>query len=311
MNPLTWIRAGFRIARLRPDAVVVQWWHPYFAFALFKICQIVRMMRRSRIVFICHNVMPHERSRIDRLLSRLAFSAPHGFVVQSGEDRDNLLAVRPRATVVVNPHPIYDLFKRGELTRDAARDRIGAGRGPLLLFFGYVRPYKGLRHLLEAMPDIAKRLDAELFVVGEFYEDRAPYDALVREHGLEDRVRFVDRYVGNEEVEAFFMACDLVVLPYISATQSGIAQIALSFDRPVVVTAVGGLPEVVSTGRTGFVVPPADPAAIAGAVARFFEEGWGERMAPHFAAEKERFSWGRMADAIEGIVGASRGRDAP
>ncbi len=303
VNPFTWIRAGLRIARLKPDVVIVQWWHPYFALALFKICQIVRLMRSGKVVFICHNVLPHERSGVDRLLSRLAFTVPHGFIVQSTEDRDNLLAVRPTAPVEVRPHPIYDFFKRGDLTQVEARRRIGAGTGPLLLFFGYVRPYKGLRHLIEAMPEIRRRLKAELFVVGEFYEDRGPYDALVHEHGLETCVRFVDRYVGNEEVEAFFAASDLVVLPYITATQSGIVQIALAFDRPVVVTEVGGLPEVVSPGKTGFIVPPADPAALADAVVRFFEESWGEKMAPHFARERERFSWERMVDAIEKLVG--------
>jgi glycosyltransferase involved in cell wall biosynthesis len=307
MNPFTWIRAGLRIARLRPDIVVVQWWHPYFALALFVICRIVRFMRGGRIVFVCHNVVPHERSFVDRLLSALAFSAAHAFVVQSIEDRDNLLARRARARVVVHPHPIYDFFRRSGVTREEARRRLGAGAGPKLLFFGYVRPYKGLLHLIAAMPEIGKRTGAELFIVGEFYEDRAPYDAMVRGHGLAGIVHFVDRYVDNEEVETFFVASDLVVLPYVSATQSGIVQIALAFDRPVVVTAVGGLPEVVTPGKTGFIVPPADPEALASAVIRFFEERWGERMAPHFAEERKRFSWGRMVDAIEGLVGSLPG----
>jgi glycosyltransferase involved in cell wall biosynthesis len=303
MNPFTWIRAGLRIARLKPDVVIVQWWHPYFAFAIFKICQIVRIACTGKIVFICHNVVPHERSRIDRLLSRLAFSAPHGFIVQSTEDRNNLVAIRPNVPVVLHPLPSFDFFRRGDCTRAEARRRIGTGPGPVLLFFGLVRPYKGLRHLIEAMPEIRRRSGAELFVVGEFYEDRAPYEELVQGLDLGRCVRFVDRYVPNEEVEAFFVASDLVVLPYISATQSAIVQIALAFDRPVIVTAVGGLPEVITPGRTGFIVPPADPGALAGAVVRFFEEGWGEKMAPHFAREKERFSWERMVDAIERLVG--------
>jgi len=304
MNPFTWIRAGLRIARIRPDLVIVQWWHPYFAPAVFKICQIVRIMRGGMIVFLCHNVVPHERSLIDRMLSTIAFSAAHGFVVQSNEDRDNLRAARPHARVTVHPHPIYDFFRRGDVKRAEARERIGAQSGPMLLFFGYVRPYKGLFHLIAAMPEIRKHVQAELFVVGEFYEDSAPYEDMVREHGLAESVHFIDRYVGNEEVEAFFVASDLVVLPYISATQSGIVQIALAFDRPVVVTAVGGLPEVVAPGKTGFIVPPADSGALAAAVVRFFEEGWGERMAPYFAGERERFSWGRMADAIEELFGS-------
>ncbi len=299
INPFTWIRAGFHIARLRPDAVIVQWWHPYFAPALFTICTILRMLRRGKIIFICHNVVPHERSPIDRILSLTAFSAAHGFVVQSKEDQSNLSKIRPRAQVAINPHPIYDFFARGNITKEEARAAVGAAPGPLLLFFGYIRPYKGLKHLIEAMPTILERLECTLLVVGEFYEDSGPYYNLVEELDLTEKVRFVDRYVGNEEVESFFLASDLVVLPYISATQSGIVQISIAFDRPVIVTDVGGLPEVVSVGKTGFIVPPEAPEALAGAVVKFFEGGWAERMAPHFETERERFSWATMVDKIE------------
>jgi glycosyltransferase involved in cell wall biosynthesis len=151
------------------------------------------------------------------------------------------------------------------------------------------------------MPLILKRLACTLLVVGEFYEDSEPYYNLVEKLGLSGKVRFVDRYVGNEEVESFFLASDLVVLPYVSATQSGIVQISIAFDRPVVVTDVGGLPEVVSDGKTGFIVPPRDPQALAGAVIRFFEERWADTMAPHFEAERKRFSWSAMAETIENL----------
>lgn len=299
VNPFTWVRAGFAVARMRPDLVVVQWWHPYFAPALTKICAILRVFSRTRIVFVCHNVVPHETSPVDRCLSAMAFAGAHAFVVQSEEDLANLRRIRRGAPAVVRPHPIYDFFRTGGLDRDGARAGIGEGEGPLLLFFGYIRPYKGLMHLIEAMPEISRSTGARLLVVGEFYEDAGPYRDRVRDLGLEGSVRFVDRYVGNEEVAGFFTAADLVVLPYLSATQSGIAQIALAFDRPMVVTRVGGLPEVVAEGRTGFVVPPGDPAALAGSVRRFFEEKWAARMAPSFAAEKERFSWAGMARALE------------
>jgi glycosyltransferase involved in cell wall biosynthesis len=299
LNPFTWVRAGFRVASIRPDLIIVQWWHPYFALALFKICQIARMMRRGRIVFICHNVVPHERSPIDKFLSRLAFFGAHGFLVQSGEDRDNLLRLRSGAGVRVHPHPIYDFFKRGGITKERAREQIGAREKHVILFFGYVRPYKGLRYLLEALPIIRESIPAELFVVGEFYEDQQPYRDLVEELGIIDSVRFVDRYIGNDEVEPFFVASDLVMLPYISATQSGIVQISLAFDRPVIVTGVGGLPEVVSPGKTGFIVPPADSQELAAAAVKFFEEGWGEKMAPFFEDERKRFSWTEMAETLE------------
>lgn len=307
VNPFTWIRAGFHIARRRPDVVLVQWWHPFFAPAIFTICLIAKLARGTRILFLCHNVVPHETSPVDRLLSRIAFGVSDLFLVQSEEDRDNLVRIEKRALVAVNPHPIYDFFRKGGIGKDEARRTIGAGNERLILFFGYIRPYKGLAFLLEAMPAIVERTGASLLVVGEFYEPRDRYDELVRRVGVERSVRFIDRYVGNEEVEAFFTASDLVVLPYVSATQSGIVQIAIAFDRPVVVTDVGGLPEVVSPGRTGFVVPPSDAGAISEAVVEFFEGGWAAKMEPHFAEERERFSWARLVSTIDDLI--DRGED--
>jgi glycosyltransferase involved in cell wall biosynthesis len=306
LNPFTWIRAGLAAARFRPDAVLVQWWHPFFAPAMAALCAVARARSRAAVVFICHNVLPHERSFVDAALARAAFATADAFVVQSGEDRETLSRLRRRSPAIVHPHPIYDFFASGGHTRESARAAIGEGAGPLILFFGYVRGYKGLRYLIEAMPVLRERVPARLLVVGEFYDDPAPYEELVGKLGLADAVRFVNRYVGNEEVEGFFAASDLVVLPYVSATQSGIVQIAIAFDRPAVVTDVGGLPEAIVPERTGFVVPPRDPAALAAAMARFFEEGWAARMAPHFAAEKRRFSWSAMADAVEGLLDAVR-----
>lgn len=303
INPFTWIRTGFHVARKRPDVILVQWWHPFFAPAIFTICMIVLMMRRARIVFLCHNVVPHETSPIDRLLSRVAFSAADSFLVQSEEDRENLMKIKKRPRVTLNPLPLFDFFEKVGLSRNEAKRRIGYSDERLILFFGYIRPYKGLKFLLEAMPEIRDKTGAGLLVVGEFYEPSDPYLDIVRESGVGEAVRFVDRYVGNEEVEAFFAASDLVVLPYITATQSGIVQIAISFDRPVIVTAVGGLPEVVSAGRTGFIVPAGDANAIAKAVIEFYDGDWAGKMETNFEEEKNRFSWANLVSSIEGLVG--------
>jgi glycosyltransferase involved in cell wall biosynthesis len=166
--------------------------------------------------------------------------------------------------VALNPHPIYDWFNMGHYSRDGSRRELDL-HGRVLLFFGLVRRYKGLDILLRAFARIAQQLDATLLVVGEFYEDRGPYDRLINELGIGERVRVTDRYVANEEVEKYFKACDLVVLPYREATQSGIVQTAYSFEKPVVVTRVGGLPDVVTDGKTGYVVEPDDPEALASA----------------------------------------------
>jgi glycosyltransferase involved in cell wall biosynthesis len=173
-----------------------------------------------------------------------------------------------------------------------------------VLFFGLVRAYKGLDVLLRAVARARQHLPLTLVVAGEFYQDRAPYDALVGELGLQDAVRIVDRYIPNEEVEPYFRAADVVVLPYTSATQSGIAQIALSFERPVIVTRVGGLPEAVRDGETGLVVPPGDPAALAAALLELLRPDRAAAMAPHLKGEAERFSWDAMAAAVHRLAGS-------
>jgi glycosyltransferase involved in cell wall biosynthesis len=300
--PWTWSAAGRDAARERPDLVVFQWWHPFFALAYRGVIRGLARSSRAAVLFLCHNVLPHEATRLDRLLLSAAFARPHGFLVHSAEDRDHLLAFRPGAPVRVAPHPTYDVFARGAPPRAEARRRLGLS-GDVLLFFGYVRAYKGLRHLIEALPGILERRKVTLLVVGEFYEKKEPYLERVRRLGVAESVIFVDRYVPNEEVGLYFAAADLVVQPYVTATQSGITQIAFGFGRPVVVTRVGGLPDVVEDGKTGFLVPPEDPGAVRDAVLRFFDEGLGPAMEEAVASGSERFSWNRLADSLLDLHG--------
>jgi glycosyltransferase involved in cell wall biosynthesis len=311
LDPLSFWRAAGRIAKFAPDVVVFQWWHPFFAPAYASIVARLALIARgvrSRIVFVCHNVLPHESSPLDRVLIRAAFACPGAFVAHSGEDRDNLLSMRKDARVAVNPLPTFDMFRRGAWTRESARAALGVD-GAVALFFGLVRPYKGLGVLLEALSKTARSAPATLLVVGEFYEPRQRYTARIEELGIGDRVVIVDRYVPDEEVEKYFMACDVVVLPYLSATQSAIVQVAYAFGVPVIVSAVGGLPEVVDDAQTGLVVPPGDAEALAGAINRFFESGAREEMARNIEAASSRFSWGRCKGAILDLVGGSRGPD--
>jgi glycosyltransferase involved in cell wall biosynthesis len=304
LDPTSFWRAARQVSRFDADIVVFQWWHPFFAPAYASIVFLLKLMRRAvagRVVFLCHNVMPHESSLFDRILIRLGFRQVRSFLVQSEEDRERLVRVSRKAKAVLSPHPIYDVFNRGRYTKERAREELGVG-GRVLLFFGYVRPYKGVGVLLDAFAEIVRSMDATLLVVGEIYEGRDRYAARTRELGIENRVRMIDRYVPNEEVEKYFAAADLVVLPYLSATQSGVAQIAYGFDKPVVVTSVGGLGEVVEDGVTGYVVPPNDAAALSAAVRRFFDEGAEERMGRAVAEAKDRFSWERCKRALIGLA---------
>lgn len=297
VNPLSFRRAADAIVEFAPSLVVVQWWHPFFAPALRVIVRAVKRRIPVPVVYLCHNVLPHDRSRVDRTLARWGLRAADAFLVQSHEDLTRLHELVPGAVASVHPHPTYTQFATGSTTRERARQELGVD-GRVLLFFGLVRAYKGLSNLLRAFAIASARFPVTLLVVGEFYDDRAPYDALIASLGLGDRVRIVDRYVPDEEVATYFSAADLVVLPYKSATQSGIVQTAFAFGRPVVVTAVGGLPDVVRDGVTGYVVPPEDPPALAAAVERFFVEDAAPRMTEAIRAEASRFTWTGCAGAL-------------
>ena len=297
INPVSFVRAANAIVRFEPDLVVVQWWQPFFGPAFHVICALAKPRIKAKIVFLCHNVLPHESSVLDRVLIKIGLAKADAFLVQSTEDGNNLHELKARPRMDINPHPIYDFFNENKTNRDDAR-RILKLEGRVMLFFGYIRAYKGVRVLLEAFAECAEELDATLLVVGEFYEKREPYDQLVEQLGIGPRVRIVDQYVPNEDVETYFKASDLVVLPYKSATQSGIVQTAFSFEKPVVVTAVGGLPDVVTDGVTGYVVPPGDPESLADSMRRFFAENRASAMSAAIRADRDRFSWARCAHAL-------------
>lgn len=296
IDPLSWRRAARAIERFDPGVIVFQWWHSFFAPAYAGIGRSLGRDSAAPRIFLCHNVLPHESSLVDRGLARLGLATGDAFLVQSEEDRRTLAGLRPAARVAVHPHPIYSQFAEEGIDRAEARRRLGV-EGRVILFFGLIRPYKGLGTLLRAFAALADPA-ATLLVVGEFYEDRRRYDGLIESLGIGDRVRVVGRYVPDNEVALYFRAADVAVLPYTSASGSGIAQTAFAFELPVIVTAVGGLPDVVRDGVTGFVVPPGDPAALADAIDRFFRGQWGAAFARAIRADAGRFSWSGCVTAL-------------
>ncbi|MBM3318700.1 MAG: glycosyltransferase [Candidatus Eisenbacteria bacterium] len=301
IDPLSWLRTARLAAAERPDLLLFKYWMPFFAPAFGTIIRRVKRRLPARALFVCDNVIPHERRPLDGALTRYALGPADGFVVLSAAVRDDLLAVRPDARWRLVPHPIYDIFgARGD--KAAARRELGLGEGPWLLFFGYVRRYKGLDLIIEALPRIRERVPVRLLVAGEFYEGEARYRERVRELGLGDAVRFDADYIPESRVPLYFSAADAAVLPYHSATQSGIVQVAYHLDTPVLCTAVGGLHEVVREGRTGFVVPPEDVPALAQAVIRFYEEGWEERLRAGVREVKGEYSWAPLVRAIEELA---------
>lgn len=301
VNPFTFITTARFIARRKPDMVVFQWWHPFFAFAYACVAFLLRRMTESKIIFLCHNVLPHEASAFDRILIKIGFSFVDAFLVQSKEDQKNLHRLRKNAVSAFNPLPTYDVFNRGEITREQARETLGL-EGRIILFFGLIRAYKGLKILLQAFAKSLQEIESTLLIVGEFYEDPRQYLSLMERLSIRDKVVLVDRYVPNEEVETYFRACDVVVLPYLSATQSAIVQIAYGFDKPVIVTQVGGLPDVVDEGVTGYLVPPGDPDSLAGAMVEFFTHGDADAFEKNIHAARDKFSWYRCVEKLLGLA---------
>jgi glycosyltransferase involved in cell wall biosynthesis len=301
MNPLSWVATARRVTQRRPDVLAVAWWHPFFAPPCATIAHRARAAGVD-VVWLCHNVLPHEPSPVDRLLASLAYSAASRFVVQAEAERARIAPFAGQRRVDVCPHPAYDVFAQPAQGADAAEARasLGVTTSRMLLFFGLIRPYKGLDILIDAVAQLGDLDDLTLYVAGECYGDESVYRAQIERLGLTTRVRFESRYVANEEVPALMLAADVVVLPYRHATQSGVAQVAFACGRPVITTRVGGLPDVVHDGDNGLLVPPVDPTSLAAAIRRFYEPGRAATLAAGAVASAAANTWTQLATVIEG-----------
>lgn len=301
LNPFNWIKVAGRIKKQKPELIILQWWHPYFAPCFWSIC---KLLRREKILFVCHNVFPHERFPLDRLLTKWTLGCGRYFITQSKMDARDLLSVKHDAVYRVTPHPTYGMFCRQGMSMQKAREQLQIEQGQrVLLFFGFVRKYKGLQYLLEAMKLLKERdFKVQLWVVGDFGEDKDEYVEQIRTFEIGDQVQMVQGYVPDDEVEKYFAASDLVVLPYLSATQSGIVQIAFGFEKPVLVTEVGGLPDVVTNGKTGYVVEPRSAEMIAEAIMDYYINNRREAFVSQIEKEKDRFSWKTFVDTLMEMV---------
>jgi D-inositol-3-phosphate glycosyltransferase len=292
IGPWSWPRASAHVERFAPGLVILKWWIPFFAPAFgFTVGPLRR--RGTKVVLVCDNLVPHERRPGDRELTRFMLRRSDGYLVMSDSVERDLDTLKPGAPRRRVAHPFYAQFDRGRYTRESARARLGL-EGDVAVFFGYVRRYKGLDVLLRAWPRVRARRPATLVVGGEFYEDAAPYRALAAAAG--DSVRLLDRYLPDDEVEALLKAADVVVLPYRSATQSGVTHVAYALGVPVITTDVGGLSETVKPGVTGMVVPPEDEAALADAIVEYFERDLAPTLRAGVEALQASHSWSALAD---------------
>lgn len=312
INPISWVRTAQALRRAAPDAVIFQYWMPFFAPAYGTVARLLQWADIPSFAVV-HNALPHERHVGDGWLSRFFFRACEGHVVMSDAVADNLRPLR-RADAAVRQieHPVYERFGNSMPTGKARAALDLPMDTPVLLFFGFVREYKGLHVLLEALPQVLEEYpDVHLVIAGEPYDDPERYHRLIRQYDLGDRVHWHNRYIPSEVVPTYFCAADLVVQPYVSATQSGVAQIATHFEVPMVVTDVGGLAETIPHEDAGFVVPPENPSALAAAVARFFRDDWTDRLVEGMRTRKHRQQPERLFDAIEQLVEETMEGDLP
>jgi glycosyltransferase involved in cell wall biosynthesis len=309
INPLTWMKAGSVAAQYEPDLLIFKFWLPFFAPAYGVIARTAKRLTKKRgkeckVIFIADNVIPHEKRPGDTAFTKFAFKAVDYFIVQSDAVERDLKSLDPQANFIRLEHPVYEIFGERH-DRTTVRTKLGIPQdAPVILFFGYIRKYKGLDILLRAMPEMLKSLpELRLIVAGEYYGDKPEYDALISELKIPAKNLILKTdYIPNEDVAMYFSAANVSVLPYRSATQSGIVQIAYNFDMPVIATDVGGLAEIVKDGVSGLIVPEPTPEGVAKQVVRFFEQQLEPQLTEGVRQEKKKYSWNTFVEGIERVM---------
>lgn len=299
INPFTWIKTAKEIKAKNPDIVVFAYWMSFFAPCYAQMAKIISKNKNTRCIGLVHNMMPHERSLLDRLLSPCFVKKMHAFAALSKSVLDDVSKLDKKSKPkLFSPHPLYDHYGDREDKAVALSSLYLDDNYNYLLFFGLIREYKGLDLLLKAMSD--ERLDnypLKLIVAGEFYEKKEPYLQMIDNLDIKDRVIVCDKYIPDEEVKNFFNLADMVVQPYKSATQSGVTQVAYHFERPMLVTDVGGLREIVPDGKVGYVVEP-EPKKIADAICDFYDNDRKEFFEANIVEEKKKYEWSKMTETI-------------
>lgn len=298
VNPFNWLKVGIELKKMKPDLILVRFWIPFIGPSLGTICRIARRNRHTRVICIADNMIPHEKRPGDYLLTKYFTGGVDGYIAMSHEVYNDVGKLVSRPERRFTPHPVYDHYGK-MISREEALSALKLDPDDrYLLFFGFIRDYKGLDLLLEAMADPRLReRRLRLIVAGEFYADEEKYLNIIREFNLRDKVILHTEYIPNEEINRYFCVADLVVQPYKTATQSGVTQIGYHFNKAMLVTDVGGLGEIIADKKSGYVVRP-EASAIADAIVDFYDKE--RQMAFEAEAEqlKQRFSWNQMTKVI-------------
>lgn len=301
---LNWLKVGKQLRKTQPDVVIFNYWMPFFAPCFGTIARQIKKNRHTKLLAITHNVIPHEKRIGDSALTKYFATKIDGFVVMSQQVMDDLKTVVPKASAKLSAHPLYDNFGKIK-DKTIAKNELGLLTDyRYLLFFGLIRQYKGLDTLINAFAD--ERIDktkVKLVVAGEFYDDKLPYETLIQQHQLQDSVILVDKFIPDNEVGNYFCAADMVVQPYKTATQSGVTQIAYHFNKPMLVTDVGGLKEMIPNNVVGYVVEP-NAASVANAIVDFYTNNKEVEFVKGVEIEKQKYAWSNMTKTLLSLLDA-------
>ena len=301
INPINWIRIGLKLKKQRPDILILKYWLPFLSPCFGTISRIARSNKHTKAIVVIDNLIPHEKRFGDHLLNSYFVNSVDGFVAMSKSVFDDLSQFDKDKKKILGVHPLYDNFGKAK-SKEEAIETLGFDKNyKYMLFFGIIRKYKGLDILLEAFADNRlKNQNLKLIVAGEFYEDAKPYHDLIKQHNLADSVILATRFIPDKQVVDYFCAADIIVQPYKHATQSGVTQIAYHFEKPMLVTNVGGLNEIVPHNKAGYVCKP-NANDVANHLVDFFSKNKEGLFIEGVKKEKSKYSWDKMIENIKSL----------
>ena len=302
INPLSWFKTGNKLAENRYDLAIFRFWNPFFAPALGIIAGVIKKKSPfTKLISLCDNILPHDRTPMGNFFTNYLFQKLDGHLVQSSQTEGELHEIIKTPIYEKRFHPVYDTFPE-KIDKNTAKKKLGLKAENIILYFGIIRDYKGFDILLKAIAELKNRnTDFHLLAGGECYGNDEKYTKLISDLGISNYITWHNRYIPDSEVTDYFSAADVVALPYRTASQSGITQIAYSYDLPVIVTNVGGLPEIVDEGKSGFTISPENPKELTVVLAENLDNSTFFGMSKYITTFKEKFSWEYFVDGIETV----------
>ena len=299
VNPFNWLKVGNELKNLKPDMIVVRYWLPFMGPCLGTILRRVKKNHHTKIICIADNILPHEKRPGDKVFTNYFIKPIDGFITMSEKVLEDLKVFAKDKPAKLVPHPLYDNFG-AIISKEEARKKLEISKeDKVILFFGFIRKYKGLDILLNAFKKVIEQKkikNLKLLIAGEFYEDEKNYEALLSDPAIKNNLILHTHFIANSEVKYYLCAADCVIQPYRSATQSGVTPLAYHFEKPMIVTNVGGLPSMVADKKTGLIAAPT-AESIAKKIEEYFDSG-EDFFLPYLREEKKKYSWKNMVSAI-------------